>query len=102
MKLRSLGLIVTLALGILLTPLVGETQQTVKVWKIGFLGGSPSAVPQFIQAFQQGLRELGYVEDQNIAIERRYSEGKAERHPIGVGQGVLDASRALARKEHWR
>jgi putative ABC transport system substrate-binding protein len=71
----------TLAGGLLAAPLAAETQHAVKVWRIGFLGGSPSAVPQFTQAFQQGLRELGYVEGQNIAIEPRYSEGRTERLP---------------------
>jgi putative ABC transport system substrate-binding protein len=33
------------------------------------------------EALRQGLREFGYVEGQNIAIERRYSEGRAERLP---------------------
>jgi putative ABC transport system substrate-binding protein len=51
----------------------------VKVWKIAFLGGSLSAAPSFIRAFQEGLRELGYVEGQNIAIERRSTAGAADR-----------------------
>ncbi len=69
----------TVAGGLLAAPPAAEAQWAVKVWRIGFLGGSPSAVPRFIQAFEQGLRELGYVEGQNISIERRFSEGRAER-----------------------
>ena len=81
MKVSPLVLMVALMVGLLAAPLAVEAQQAVKVWKIAFLGGSPSALPLFIQAFQQGLRELGYVEGQNIAIEHRYAEGRAERLP---------------------
>ena len=56
-----------------------EAQQPKKIPRIGFLRSSdyPSA---YMEAFKQGLRELGYVEGQNIAIEYRYAEGKAERY----------------------
>jgi putative ABC transport system substrate-binding protein len=58
-----------------------HAQQAKKVWRIGVLsGGSAQNVPAF-DAFHQGLRELGYVEGQNIVIEYRYSEGKHERLP---------------------
>ena len=50
--------------------------------RIGYLdGASLSANSVRIQAFRQGLRELGYVEGQNIAIEWRYAEGQADRLP---------------------
>src|SRR5215831_12784618 len=59
-----------------------EAQQTGKVPRIGFLmGTSPSTISDRIEAFRQGLRELGYVEGKNIAIEYRYSEGKFDRLP---------------------
>jgi putative ABC transport system substrate-binding protein len=80
-KASPLVLMVTLMVGLLAAPLDVEAQQAAKVWKIAFLGASPSALPLFIQAFQQGLRELGYVEGQNVAIEHRYAEGRAERLP---------------------
>jgi putative ABC transport system substrate-binding protein len=58
-----------------------EAQQAKKAWQIGVLsGGSAQNLPTF-DAFRQGLRELGYVEGQNIVIEYRYSEGKHERLP---------------------
>ena len=68
------------ALCALLCPL--EAQQPTKVPRIGYLAGaSPSAVAARIEAFRQGLRELGYVEGKNIVIEWRYAEGKLDRLP---------------------
>ena len=50
--------------------------------RIGFLiTSSPSAIAPRMDAFQQGLRELGYVEGKNIVIERRHAEGKLDRLP---------------------
>jgi len=54
-------------------------QQATKIPRIGFLGGSPSGSATRIEAFRQGLRELGYVEGKNIIIEWRYSEGQPDR-----------------------
>ncbi|TAJ81693.1 ABC transporter substrate-binding protein [bacterium] len=60
--------------------LPAEAQQSKKVPRIGFLiGTSPSTISDRIEAFRQGLRELGYVEGKNIVIEYRYSEGKLDR-----------------------
>ena len=56
-----------------------EAQQPVKVPRIGYLSASANA-PR-IEAFRQGLRELGYVEGKNIAIEWRSADGKLERLP---------------------
>jgi putative tryptophan/tyrosine transport system substrate-binding protein len=56
-----------------------EAQQAKKIPRIGFLGTSPSAIAGRIEAFRQGLRELGYVEGKNIVIEWRYTEEKPER-----------------------
>ena len=61
---------------------LAEAQQPTKIPRIGFLAAvSPSAVSDRIEAFRQGLRELGYVEGKNIVIESRYAEGKLERVP---------------------
>ncbi|HWO45654.1 MAG TPA: hypothetical protein VNO87_08760, partial [Methylomirabilota bacterium] len=72
-----------LTLGTLTTPFVGEAQQTGKIPRVGVLGGqSPEDSPAPpILALRQGLRELGYVEGQNIAIEWRWAHGKLERFP---------------------
>jgi len=59
---------------------VAEAQQPTKVPRIGYLSAtSPSVNPTRIEAFRQGLRELGYVEGKNIIIEWRYAEGKLDR-----------------------
>jgi putative ABC transport system substrate-binding protein len=62
-------------------PLAAEAQQAGKVWKIGFLGPSSSGTGgHLVQAFRQGLGELGYVEGRNISIEYRPTEpGDYER-----------------------
>ena len=59
-----------------------EAQQPGKLAWIGFLSGSsPSAVSARVEAFRQGLRDLGYVEGKNIVIESRYADGKLDRLP---------------------
>jgi putative ABC transport system substrate-binding protein len=60
--------------------LPAQAQQPTKILRIGFLGAaSLSATSARIEAFRQGLRELGYVEGKNIVIEYRWAEGKIER-----------------------
>jgi putative tryptophan/tyrosine transport system substrate-binding protein len=59
-----------------------EAQQPTKVPRIGFLFAlSPSLVSARIEAFRQGMRELGYVEGKNIVIEWRFAEDKPDRLP---------------------
>jgi putative ABC transport system substrate-binding protein len=71
-----------LAIFLLTSVCPAEAQQPTKVPRIGYLGGaSTSANAARIEAFRQGLRELGYVEGKNIVIEWRSSEGKADRLP---------------------
>src|SRR5262249_16693241 len=61
-------------------PLAARAQQTGKLPTIGFLGGtSPSVVSQSVAAFVQRLRELGWVEGRNVAVEYRWAEGRDER-----------------------
>jgi putative ABC transport system substrate-binding protein len=66
--------------GLLAAPLAAEAQPTRNVRAIGFLGPPPSA-GGLVQAFQQGLRDLGYVEGQNIRIEYRYTDVALQGHP---------------------
>ncbi|MGE5817661.1 MAG: ABC transporter substrate-binding protein, partial [Deltaproteobacteria bacterium] len=59
-----------------------RAQQPAKVPRIGFLiASSASANSARVEAFRQGLRELGYVEGKNIIIESRYAEGRVDRLP---------------------
>jgi putative ABC transport system substrate-binding protein len=61
---------------------VAQAQQPTKVARTGFLiAASRSAISARTEAFQQGLRELGYVEGKNIVIEWRSAEGKPDRLP---------------------
>ena len=79
MRLRLAALVFTLALGILSAPLASDAQQPTKVPRIGVLwSGSDDPV---LEAFRQGLRDLGYVEGQNIVIEYRYARGKDDLLP---------------------
>jgi ABC-type uncharacterized transport system substrate-binding protein len=59
--------------------LAAHAQQTGKIYRVGFLWDGPDVFPDALEAFLKGLRELGYVEGQNIAIEYRWAEGKPER-----------------------
>ena len=59
-----------------------DAQQPQKIPKVGFLWiGSPGSPSPLIEAFENGLRDLGWVKGQNVAVEYRYAEGKAERFP---------------------
>jgi putative tryptophan/tyrosine transport system substrate-binding protein len=74
---------------LLVTAGLVEAQQPTKIPRIGFLtAGSSSTIPARIDAFRQGLRELGYVEDKNIVIEWRFGEGKLDRLPALVSELV--------------
>ena len=51
-----------------------------KMWRIGFLGGAdPTSYGPHVQNLLQGLRDLGYIEGKNFAIEYRWAEGRYER-----------------------
>jgi putative tryptophan/tyrosine transport system substrate-binding protein len=70
---------------VLVFGVAADAQQPTKVPRIGSLyAGDPSTQSARIEAFRQGLRDLGYVEGKNIVIERRYAEGKYDRLPALV------------------
>ena len=74
-------LIWLLMMFLLATASPAEAQQT-KVPRIGMLvNGTPSSHKFIIDEFQQGLRDLGYVEGKNFLLEIRYAEGKLDRLP---------------------
>ena len=81
MRLRTIGFIATLVLGLLAGPLPAEAQQAGKVHRIGVLiSASPGvATEPFLDGFRQGLRELGYVEGKNFVFEIRWGEMKRDR-----------------------
>jgi putative ABC transport system substrate-binding protein len=68
---------------------LAQAQQPTKIPRIGYLSVlSPSSDSARLEAFRQGLRELGYVEGKNIAIEPRYVDGKLDRLPDLAGELV--------------
>lgn len=71
---------VTVLGALLAAPLGAEAQQAARIPRIGVLHpGAPATSSHFAAAFTEGLRELGYLEGQNIVVERRFGEAKAER-----------------------
>src|SRR3954471_6357763 len=81
-------------------------QPSRRVVKIGHMeSGSPSSNPELLMAFQQGLSELGYVEGQDLFIERRYAAGRGEHLPNLAAELVrlgVDVILPLARSRLWR
>jgi len=80
MRLRSVTLVVTFALGLLAGPLPAEAQQTGKIYRIGYLSSKAGPWPTD-KAFLQALRDLGWVEGKNIAIEYRWTARQQDRLP---------------------
>ena len=63
-------------------PLAAHAQQTAKLPRVGWLSpGSQTSDQNFLASFRDGLRELGWMVGQNIAIESRWADGKFERLP---------------------
>ena len=79
MRFRALGLVATLVLG-LASPLTAGAQPAERLWRVGYLSLGV-ARQAWVAAFRDGLRELGYVEGENLIIEQRYAEGQVERLP---------------------
>jgi ABC-type uncharacterized transport system substrate-binding protein len=72
----------SIAGGFLAAPLVVDAQSTGDVRRIGYLSNtSLAASSRFVEALRQGLRELEWVEGQNIVIEYRWAEGRSDRLP---------------------
>jgi ABC-type uncharacterized transport system substrate-binding protein len=71
-----------LAGGLLAAPLAAEAQSGTKLWRIGYLSVSQVELDRsWVGAFRDGLRELGYIESQNLIIEQRHAAGHSERLP---------------------
>ena len=74
-------------LGLLTASRAVEAQPAGKVYRIGILSSSLASAPA-IEALRQGLRELGWVEGQNIVIDYRFTEGRLDRLPALAGELV--------------
>jgi putative ABC transport system substrate-binding protein len=76
---RTIGLLATLPLAILVAPLAAEAQLPRTIPRIAYLSLSPGPCTATCEGFVRGLRELGYVEGKNIIMEYRWSAGNVER-----------------------
>ncbi len=74
-----------ISVGLLAAPLAAEAQQAGKIPRIGFLRAGPPP-KSWVEGFQQGLRDLGYVEGQNIVTEYRFTDGSTGQLPDLVGE----------------
>jgi putative ABC transport system substrate-binding protein len=81
---RLIGLLVTFALSLFTALLAADAQPTGKVYRIGYLSGGDASTPLLVPA----LRDLGYVEGQNLVVARRAAEGKLDRLPTLVAELV--------------
>jgi putative tryptophan/tyrosine transport system substrate-binding protein len=78
---RRIGLAVVLALSFTLVSLAGEAQQAGKAYRIGVLAGGSQQVSPAPKLLPKALRDLGYIEGQNLAIEWRFAHGDPARLP---------------------
>src|SRR2546426_2984778 len=93
-----IGVAVIFTLDLLATPLAAEAQSAGKVQRIGYLSlHRAEGDKTWVAAFRQGLRELGYVEDQNVVIEQRHAAGRSDRLPELASELVLEAF-----DQYWR
>ena len=79
----------TLTGSLLTAPLAAEAQEAAKAARIGILTINRAAAPHLTEGFLQGLRDLGYVEGRNVAIEYRDAGGKVERLPALAAELVV-------------
>src|SRR5215813_7284202 len=95
---RRIGLAVVLAVSITLAPLAADAQ-TRKIPRLCFVTfdpGTPEAPSPRFAGFFQGLRELGYVHGQTIAIEYLVGDSRSERFPELAAQCVRDKADVIA------
>jgi putative tryptophan/tyrosine transport system substrate-binding protein len=79
---RAASLAILFAVMLLAFAVIAEAQQPKKVFPIGYLSsGNPTSESPRAEGIRLALRELGYIEGQNIAFEYRYAEGKVDRLP---------------------
>ena len=99
-----------LAAVVLALPLAASAQPATKMWRVGWLQPSPAPSPGHV-SFRQGMRELGYLEGQNVAWEDRFADGRFDRLPglaadlarrrvdviVAVAPGAIRAARDATR-----
>jgi len=110
MRLKPITLVVTLALILLMAPLAVEAQPPTKVYRVGRLiaAFAPSQPSPILEAFEQTLRDLGYVEGRNVILEYRYAEGSdarlrdqaAELAQLPVDVIVAEGAAAIRAAQH--
>jgi putative ABC transport system substrate-binding protein len=80
-------LLIVFVVVLLAFAVIVEAQQPSKMPRIGYLGAfTPSAGAPLLEAFRQGMRELGYVEGRNIFIDYRWAEGTPDQFPALAGE----------------
>jgi putative tryptophan/tyrosine transport system substrate-binding protein len=103
----TIGLLLTLTLGLFVAPLLAEAQPSAKVARIGYLLGTTQEQEPWLEAFLEAMRALGYVEGQHFVMAYRAAAGQSERIPdlaaelVRLKVDVLlvtNASTALAAK----
>ncbi len=83
MRIRTIGPIVTLVLGLLAAPLLADAQQAGKIYRIGYLlvASSRHKSRPSHKGFLQELRKYGFVAGDNLVVEYRFADGKRDRLP---------------------
>src|SRR5258706_5802925 len=81
--LSTMVVLIQLAAGV-----IAQAQQPKKVPRVAYIdaAGTPNAPEESFKVLEAGLRELGFVDGQNILIERRYAEGRLDRMPALVNE----------------
>ena len=102
---------ITLLGGAAAWPLAAGAQQSAKVWRVGVLSPGLSSQSPPLQAFRQGLRDVGYIEGQNLEILWKFGEDSVDRLTILAAEIVgskvdvifaINTSAALAAKKAQR
>jgi putative ABC transport system substrate-binding protein len=89
-------LLITLAFSLVMAPLAAQAQPRGHLARVGVLDPSPHQRPApCLPAFQQGLRDLGYMEGQNLLVDYRYAEGHPDRLPALAAELVQRAPDVL-------
>jgi len=79
---KAFIIIAVFTISVLITPSASQAQHRGHAPRVGYLGTSSATLEaELVKAFQEGLRERGYVEGQNIVIEYRWAEGNYQRFP---------------------